>query len=74
MASDARLLTGGVWYDYRRTLEHPVVLDLALAFRFENGILGMAKGMRVNFGLSNLTGRTDCSRERPKDGTALRFH
>ena len=54
-ANDATYTSDGVRYEYRAALRHPVVLDLALSYEFANGILGVLEGMRVNFGLSNLT-------------------
>ena len=70
-ANDARYFRDGVWYDYRSTLKQPVVLDLALAYEFANGILGVVEGMRVNFGLSNLTNKHTTRRETLADGQPL---
>ena len=70
-ANDARYFSDGVWYDYRSMLKQPVVLDLALAYEFANGILGVAEGMRVNFGLSNLTNKHTKRLETLADGPPL---
>ena len=70
-ANDARYFRDGVWYDYRRMLKQPVVLDLALAYEFAKGILGVAEGMRVNFGLSNLTNKHTKRLETLADGQPL---
>ena len=70
-ANDASYFSNGVRYQYRSAFKHPLVIDLALAYEFANGILGVVEGMRINFGLSNLTNKHTKQQETLADGQPL---